>query len=67
MTREEDCFGNRAAELAGIAAMLLGWRPREFWDSTPAELATALGESREDGEGIDRSQVERLRALFPDD
>jgi len=67
MTIQDASFGKRAVELAGIAAMLLGWRPREFWDSTPAELATALGESRVEGEGIDRSEIERLRALFPDD
>jgi len=67
MTSDDNSFGKRAAELAGIATLLLGWRPREFWDSTPAELAIALGEGRADGEGIDRLEIERLQALFPDD
>lgn len=26
-------------ELAGQTALLLGWRPAEFWAATPAELA----------------------------
>ena len=29
-----------ARRLAGAAAQLLGWRPDDFWDATPAELAT---------------------------
>ena len=33
-------FGESGAvELAGPASALLGWRPDEFWDATPAELA----------------------------
>lgn len=59
-------FGDRAAELAGFAAALLGWRPAEFWSSTPAELATALGQEQRSAEQIDRDAVERLRAQFPD-
>ncbi|WP_108789196.1 phage tail assembly chaperone [Erythrobacter sp. Alg231-14] len=26
----------------GLASQILGWRPDEFWQSTPAELAAAL-------------------------
>jgi uncharacterized phage protein (TIGR02216 family) len=59
-------FGERAAELAGFAASLLGWRPAEFWESTPAELATALGFDEQAADPIDRSAMERLVALFPD-
>lgn len=59
-------FGERAAELAGLAAMLIGWRPAEFWASTPAELECALWQGR-DTEQIDPSEIERLRSLFPDD
>lgn len=59
-------FGDRAAELAGFAAGLLGWRPNEFWESTPAELATALGQDHGPAEQISREAVERLRAQFPD-
>ena len=28
-----------ARELAGQTALLLGWRPPDFWAATPAELA----------------------------
>jgi Phage tail assembly chaperone protein, TAC len=27
-----------------LSARLLGWRPAEFWQSTPAELAMALAD-----------------------
>lgn len=59
-------FGERAAELAGFAASLLGWRPSDFWASTPAELATALGQENGSAEQISREAVDRLRAQFPD-
>ena len=59
-------FGDRAAELAGFAASLLGWRPGEFWDSTPAELATALGVSGQAVAEMDRRSLGRLQAQFPD-
>jgi hypothetical protein len=32
-------FAESARELAGQTALLLGWRPSEFWAATPAELA----------------------------
>ena len=32
-------FTESARELAGQTALLLGWRPPEFWAATPAELA----------------------------
>ena len=32
-------FFESARELAGQTALLLGWRPSEFWAATPAELA----------------------------
>jgi len=59
-------FGDRAAELAGYAAALLGWRPGEFWESTPAEFATALGLDQQEAEQVDRADIERLLKLFPD-
>ena len=27
-----------------LAARLLGWRPADFWDATPAELAASLAD-----------------------
>jgi Phage tail assembly chaperone protein, TAC len=35
-------FGAGAVQLAGLAGRLLGWRPDEFWQATPAELAAIL-------------------------
>jgi hypothetical protein len=32
-------FADAARQLAGQSALLLGWRPHEFWSATPAELA----------------------------
>lgn len=59
-------FGERAAELAGMAATLLGWRPDEFWNATPDELATALGINRQQEVAVDAAELARLQALFPD-
>jgi hypothetical protein len=33
-------FAAGAARLAGVTPRLLGWRPDDFWNATPAELAT---------------------------
>ena len=32
-------FAETARELAGQTALVLGWRPPDFWAATPAELA----------------------------
>lgn len=57
-------FGERASALSGIVARLLGWRPDEFWQATPAELATALHD--EMVEPVAGDELERLREQFPD-
>ena len=58
-------FGANAARLCGAAAMLLGWRPWEFWEATPAELAAAL---QVDGaEGPDAEAIAELMRRFPDE
>lgn len=36
------CFGDAAMRWGALAARLLGWRPDEFWNATPTELAMAL-------------------------
>lgn len=59
-------FGERAVVLAGLAARLLGWRPDEFWNATPAEMAAALG----GGEVVEPVAGDELAALlsrFPDE
>lgn len=58
-------FGAAAARLAG-AATLLGWRPDDFWNATPAEFATALGFEGTAGEPPERGEIEALMARFPD-
>ena len=63
----EQCFGEAAARLCGAASLLLGWRPYEFWDATPAELALALGGPELCPDGPDTATIERLRSRFPDD
>ena len=64
LSREGRGFGAEAVLLAGAAGRLLGWRPAEFWDSTPAELATALGADA--GAGVGRELIDALSAQFPD-
>jgi len=59
-------FGEAAARFSGSASLLLGWRPDEFWNSTPAELALALGGMRENVDAPDRETIETLRRRFPD-
>jgi uncharacterized phage protein (TIGR02216 family) len=60
-------FADAASRLAGAAALLLGWRPGEFWRSTPAELAAVLRAARrETAAEFDRSELERLMEVHPD-
>ena len=63
---ERGCFGEVAARLCGAAAMLLGWRPSEFWDATPSELATALSLCGETVHAPDLATIEELKRRFPD-
>lgn len=60
-------FRASAARLAGLAGVLLGWRPEEFWAATPAELAVileAMGGER--AEAADGGDLARLKEMFPD-
>lgn len=59
------CFGEAAARLCSIASQLLGWRPDEFWNATPAEMALALHLPGE-GEVPDRATIDELKRRFPD-
>jgi len=54
-------FGEYAARLSAIAAQVLGWRPRDFWSATPAELACALGPiDAAATEALDRDELNKL-------
>ncbi|MDP3906344.1 phage tail assembly chaperone [Novosphingobium sp.] len=57
MTR---AFGPGALRLAGLAARALGWRPDEFWQATPAELAAILLPPDAPGEPLSRRDLNRL-------
>jgi len=60
-------FAQAAARLAGLSAVLLGWRPGEFWAATPAELAAVLaGMSGGEPEGVSGDELRRLSEMFPD-
>lgn len=59
-------FGEAAVRLCGAAATLLGWRPSEFWEATPAELAAAMGQVAAD-DAPDRDVIEALKQRFPDE
>ncbi|HEU0097474.1 MAG TPA: phage tail assembly chaperone [Allosphingosinicella sp.] len=60
-------FSDSAARLAGLAGALLGWRPEEFWRSTPAELGAVLAAlAGTDAEGASRDDLDRLMERFPD-
>ncbi len=65
-------FAQAARRLAGQTALLLGWRPDEFWRATPDELADALRALGEATTGIggaspiDRADIRQLMEAFPD-
>lgn len=60
-------FAEAAARLAGVTAVLLGWRPEEFWRATPEELAGVLAAlAGDEAAPLDGAVVERLRGMFPD-
>lgn len=62
-----DCFGRCAARLSSAASTLLGWKPDEFWNATPAELALALEAPADAAQGPDVATIAALRRQFPDD
>ena len=58
-------FADGARRLAGLVPRLLGWRPGELWEATPAELAAILA-AGERGSGTPLSRRE-LTALLERD
>lgn len=62
-----ESFGKAAARLCGVASTLLGWRPDEFWNATPAEVATALIPPSTNAEPLQPAVFAELRRRFPDD
>lgn len=54
-------FAAGAGKLAGLISRALGWRPDDFWNATPAELAAIFttGEAIED-QPLNRTEFDRL-------
>jgi len=66
----ENHFTPVATRLAGLAGALLGWRPGEFWQSTPAELATiidALTQRAPTTEPPSTADIKALMEMYPDE
>ena len=61
-----ELFGEAAARLCNATAVLLGWRPDEFWSATPAELCLALQAPGAGPDGPDLATIDALRRRFPD-
>lgn len=61
-------FAESARRLAGLAGVLFGWRPSEFWQATPDELATLIAAMRGEAPAasVDRAELARLKEMFPD-
>ena len=59
-------FAAQAGRLAGRVALLLGWRPDEFWTATPAELA-AIFAARDEAAGEATMGRDDLRRMMEQD
>ena len=59
-------FSESAGRLAGLAGALLGWRPGEFWEATPAELAAILEALAPAPAAVSHEDLARLKEMFPD-
>lgn len=63
----ETTFTSGAALLCGHAAILLGWRPQEFWSSTPAEIACIMAAMMpQTSKPLDAATLTQLKEQFPD-
>jgi Phage tail assembly chaperone protein, TAC len=57
----------QALRLCGQCAVLLGWRPDDFWNATPAELAGILSAyAPQAGDTADGAVLCQLMQQFPD-
>jgi len=62
MSAPQDRFSESAARLFGQCALMMGWRPDEFWTATPAEVASifAAYTAPQDAARISRDELNRL-------
>ncbi|MES2442786.1 MAG: phage tail assembly chaperone [Pseudomonadota bacterium] len=60
-------FAEAAVRLAGLAGLMFGWAPGQFWNATPAELAALVAALRGDEAApLGAGEAARLKELFPD-
>lgn len=60
-------LAERASRLAGLAGILIGWRPQDFWRATPAELTAVLGAMEPASDGaMSAKDLAALMEQFPD-
>ncbi|HMT40523.1 phage tail assembly chaperone [Sphingorhabdus sp.] len=60
-------FAEIARMLAGQSALLLGWRPDDYWNATPAELLAILNAvPRPEEDAADGAKLSALMEQFPD-
>ena len=60
-------FCESAARLAGVAGLMFGWAPDQFWDATPAELgALVRALAGDDAAPLGAGEAARLMEAFPD-
>ena len=55
-----DRFGDAAAGLVAFSAQMLGWRPREFWQATPADLALAAASPVDAMQSLNRNELNQM-------
>lgn len=62
-----ETFAQSARQLAGLASRALGWRPADFWETTPAEItAIFANEESAAGQALSRTEFETLMELHGD-
>lgn len=65
-------FSISAARLSGLVPLVIGWTADQFWNATPAELATIFSAFAGHDPGhfgqtpLGTEQLERLKESFPD-
>ena len=68
-SRGHTYFASSIEKLSGTVSAVLGWTPDQFWQATPAELATIFAVFAGSGPGhvpLGTEQLEKLKETFPD-
>ena len=65
--RGDGTFADAAVRLAGLAGVMFGWRPDEFWRATPDELAALMRALLpREATPPDAGAIARLMEAYPD-